>query len=605
MSAGIRSVTRRLAGVCLCVGCTAAPAATILVDTAVDEFGSGDSCSLREAIQSANNNTDFGGCTHTGFFGPAFIDRIELPPLTSGAFTLTRFTGHDDANNSTDLDIHADPGINGRLSIVGVSAANSVIQADASAPDDQRERVIHVLNGSVTLSNLTLRNGRVANQRAGGGLRIEAGATAVLNDVVVSNNTADGNAGGILNQGTLTLNDAAVTDNRTVNSTVVAGSGVSVAGGGGIFSSRGSVLNLNDSSIQDNIARGPGRVDGGGVLSLGTLTVDNGLIADNVSEGAEGASGGGLSVSDGSFTMIQSTVSGNRISGGGRGGGIDAVGAASDIRLALITRNTGDGSGLGIALGFGTLADSVVSSNGSLVDDCSTGGGMTLSSDSNVLGSSIVDNRCSGSGGGAFLLSNSRITNSSLLNNHAGTGGGIFSGTGGISLSNVTISGNSSNGSGGGVFADGNGLRIRNSVIADNQASGTSADCIGTINSDGNNLVQSATGCTFVTQGSDSLNTNAGLLGAADNGGPSVGSTLATPAGMVTRAPSSSSPLVDTSSPAGCTDADGALLSVDQLGNPRSSDGPDPDDDSRCDIGALELRAPTPPSITVFRDGFE
>src|SRR4051812_15422391 len=45
------------------VGPQPAYASAIIVNTTADEFGSGASCSLREAIQSANTDTAFGGCT--------------------------------------------------------------------------------------------------------------------------------------------------------------------------------------------------------------------------------------------------------------------------------------------------------------------------------------------------------------------------------------------------------------------------------------------------------------------------------------------------------------------------------------------------------------
>ena len=62
------------------VASPASAAATITVTTEADEFDeedSGASCSLREAIQSANENADFGGCQSTGTYG--LDDVIRLP----------------------------------------------------------------------------------------------------------------------------------------------------------------------------------------------------------------------------------------------------------------------------------------------------------------------------------------------------------------------------------------------------------------------------------------------------------------------------------------------------------------------------------------------
>ena len=66
-------------------------AAVINVNTTVDEWDfpfANNRCSLREAIISANNNSDFGGCTHSGTYGG---DTIILP---AGTFRLTREDGY-------------------------------------------------------------------------------------------------------------------------------------------------------------------------------------------------------------------------------------------------------------------------------------------------------------------------------------------------------------------------------------------------------------------------------------------------------------------------------------------------------------------------------
>ncbi|MBP6693107.1 MAG: CSLREA domain-containing protein, partial [Xanthomonadales bacterium] len=81
-------------------------AASITVNTATDDFGGVTSnCSLREAIQTANTNADFGGCTHTGIFNAAVTDVINLPTLGAGGFFTLNRIGTDDTNSSGDLDI--------------------------------------------------------------------------------------------------------------------------------------------------------------------------------------------------------------------------------------------------------------------------------------------------------------------------------------------------------------------------------------------------------------------------------------------------------------------------------------------------------------------
>src|SRR6266566_1565035 len=59
---------------------------TITVNTTVDEYNAGADCSLREAIKTANDDADFGGCVRV-LGGPGSVDRILLP---AGTYLLTR-----------------------------------------------------------------------------------------------------------------------------------------------------------------------------------------------------------------------------------------------------------------------------------------------------------------------------------------------------------------------------------------------------------------------------------------------------------------------------------------------------------------------------------
>ncbi len=72
-----------------------ARAATITVTTVADENGTGPSCSLREAIASANGDGDVGGCAGVGAYGAdtiVFASTLSLPAtitLTRGALTVS------------------------------------------------------------------------------------------------------------------------------------------------------------------------------------------------------------------------------------------------------------------------------------------------------------------------------------------------------------------------------------------------------------------------------------------------------------------------------------------------------------------------------------
>ena len=169
---------------------------------------------------------------------------------------------------------------------------------------------MHVISGTLTLNDLTLRDGVEDGTTAGGGLRSEPGSTTTLNRVLVDNNSAGGNAGGILNRGTMTLNLSTVSDNRTTDASL---------GGGGIFNSPNAVLTLNDSRVLDNVAEGANDAalsSGGGIYNDAdaVLTLDNSVVDGNRADGRQlfdiSAVAGGI-LADGTVTLIQSSVTNN------------------------------------------------------------------------------------------------------------------------------------------------------------------------------------------------------------------------------------------------------------------------------------------------------
>ena len=581
-------------------------AASITVNTATDDFGSvGSNCSLREAIQTANANADFGGCTHTGIFNPAVTDVINLPTLGAGGFfTLTRI-GTDDTNNSGDLDIA------GLLRIEGASIANSVIRGDTTDPDSDRHRLVHVISGTVTLNDLTLRDGLEDGTTAGGGLRSEPGSTTTLNRVLVDNNSAGGNAGGILNRGTMTLNLSTVSDNRTTDASL---------GGGGIFNSPNAVLTLNDSRVLDNVAECANDAtscNGGGIYNDAdaVLTLDNSVVDGNRADGRQlidiEARGGGIRA-EGTVTLVQSSVTNNLATGRFASGGgltISQPGTAL-IDRSVVAFNVAEDStagipsnGGGIIAGSGTavtIQDSVISGN-----EAQAGGG--LDGEFRILRSTLANNRAIGGGadsrgGGIRMFRPGEIVNSTIIGNVSdGDGGGInynFAvGTGRVLSS--TIAANSSGRDGGGINVDAGNFVMANTVLANNSADRDGADCRGTVVSDGNNLVQSTGGCAYVASTGDRIDSAANLAPVANNGGPTAGSSLGIISGMQSRAPLTGSFLIDAGAGSGCTDTNGQPLPTDQVGRPRAVDGPDPDTTARCDIGAIEF------VDAILEDSFE
>ena len=139
----LRTSQRGLVGAALVslliVAAIVAPAApayaagTIAVNTTVNEAGAGPNCSLREAIQAANNNANFGGCALSGT-QPFTIN------LGAGTFQLTIAGANEDLNATGDLDIRASGTV-----ITGAGAASTTIQQTTA------DRVIDIIYGGSQL----------------------------------------------------------------------------------------------------------------------------------------------------------------------------------------------------------------------------------------------------------------------------------------------------------------------------------------------------------------------------------------------------------------------------------------------------------------------
>jgi predicted outer membrane repeat protein len=114
---------------------------------------------------------------------------------------------------------------------------------------------------------------------------------------------------------------------------------VTNGGNGGVVSA-GS-LAVNDSTISGNTRSG----SGGGIYSTGSLSVDRATISGNTASGT-GSTGGGVYQAGSSATLVNTTVSGNQASG--YGGGIYAHNTSLSLLNATIAVNGGVTNGGGV-----------------------------------------------------------------------------------------------------------------------------------------------------------------------------------------------------------------------------------------------------------------
>ncbi|GBE08121.1 peptidase family C25 [bacterium BMS3Abin11] len=216
---------------------TPARAATIAPDTFVDEYGTGASCSLREAIQSINSGADFDGCTATGVYGTS--DTINL---ATGTYLLS-LASTGAGNNGGDLDITTNVTLNG----FGGNLSGTIIDAQ------NLFRVIEVNNGpkNVIFNDIVFTRGLGNNTNyRGAGINVR-NATLTINRSRISENVNSGSqgAGGIGvsgGSGNLTVNDSLIFGNT--NASTIVGAGIDVNGG---------TLSITNSTFSGNIGTGP------------------------------------------------------------------------------------------------------------------------------------------------------------------------------------------------------------------------------------------------------------------------------------------------------------------------------------------------------------
>lgn len=310
---------------------------------------------------------------------------------------------------------------------------------------------------------------------------------------------------------------------------------------------------------------------GGGISNSGDLTIDNSVIRGNLG----GSFGGGI-YNERKLTINNTIVNNNNATFSGGGIYNFNTQAILNITNSTISNNMVGRDGGGIYNnGVLTITSSTINGNvASNINDGGSGAGIFTT---------------------GFVNQNSTITvnNSTIANNSARiNGGGITNDGSTVNLSNSTISNNSVSGFfntlGGGIINfSGNYPALcnaRNTIIADNSTeSGNGADFIGTLNSQGYNLIENTNGLTIAgTTTGNILGQDPQLLPLSNYGG--VTNTVAL---------QPISPAIDAGDP-------NNSLSSDQRGVARPQDG-DLSGTVLPDIGAYE-RQVTSFMITKIAD---
>ncbi len=333
-------------------------AATIGVNTTIDEYNTDGDCSLREAIIAANTDTAVDACP-----AGSGADVIQIP---SGVYTLTLAGTGEDASATGDLDI------NESATLIGVGPTTPLINANGL------DRVFHLgatpTSVSVTLARLNIRGGSTGTA-AGAGINVYRGSLTMTNVRLFENSgTYSGSGSYAIFSGTLSgtidisdsLIDAssggllvgtgvhAVIRRSLISNNTVIGSG----SGGGIVNN--GDLTLVNSTLSGNSSEG----DGGGLANNGTAELYNVTIAANVADSDANASGSGGGIFQGSGTLtLRNTLIGDNTLGASPAGA-DCSGTLTTAGHNLIEdllgctlTGTGTGDLTGIAPAIAPLAD--------------------------------------------------------------------------------------------------------------------------------------------------------------------------------------------------------------------------------------------------------
>ncbi|MBI5566485.1 MAG: hypothetical protein HY870_16415, partial [Chloroflexi bacterium] len=318
------------------------------------------------------------------------------------------------------------------VSLTGVNSDTTILHAVAG------QRVLTVtgatITNSVVISGLTFTGG---SADYGGGMLITNTAQPNLQAVQFISNAAGISGGGVYVTAPLTLTNAVFTSNTAYIE------------GGGVYAEQALVV--DNTTFVGNAATGvwpPVAAEGGGIYTLGDLTMINSNLSHNSS-----IMGGGAFAA-GQVILTQTDFINNATRPGGDGGGLYALNGPVSLYGGRFISNTttyGYGGGLDIFLG----GDLVATGTQFIGNFAYFGGGglfgykMTLSDTLFERNVGQIDG-----GGAVWAYRSVEINNSQFVSNTGRGGGGIIEWSGAATISETSFRGNTStdNQDGGGLL---------------------------------------------------------------------------------------------------------------------------------------------------------
>jgi uncharacterized delta-60 repeat protein/CSLREA domain-containing protein len=366
---------------------------------------------------------------------------LDLPPAQ--IFTVTKTADTNDGTCNTDCSLRE-----------AVTAANTNPNPSQITFDNQTFGTAQTIiltagelvleeNRRITITGSGMNLLTVSGNNMSRIWRLRRDVIATITGLRMTGGTGAGGAGSA-NGGAIYIEPNGVATKLNLNSVVISGNQTGT--GGGISTLGSSTLTITNSVISNNTATySPG---GGGIyFDSGTLSIDNCTISNNAATFELAGGGGGISLHGSSavMTISNSSVTGNTAT---YTGGISA-GGTTNIINTTISNNRAVRSAGGIAVsGTVTISDSIIRENQVTEPD--------------------------GLGGGIMNFGKLFIINSNIRLNTGDFGGAIYT-AGGLTIKDSEISQNSSRKSGGAIYNNSGGTTnlpvvIEKSSISDNSA---------------------------------------------------------------------------------------------------------------------------------------
>ncbi len=455
------------------------PNQTVLSAT-LNNGGTGYATAPTVNFTNATGDTTGSGATATATVAGGVVTGVTItnhgtgytqPPVisfTGGGGTgavATAVTDNENNTNGGDLDIVPNA-TSGSLTILNSSGGNVAVNGngqsrvfDINPTASTAVTGFSVTFGSTTGGGFTIENGyaRTGDGAAGsgGGIRDQGNTNLTLNNMVVTNNAASADGGGISMENlvstpwTLNLNNTTVSNNRAGDA------------GGGVESDGSGKVNFTNSTITGNTTTNQSGGFWADAIAVGTVTLPTITTsgAGYTTAPSVTFTGGGASDEATGVATINAAgqVTGIIITNSGAG-----YTAAPTITLSAPpaggTQATATASFVAAATGPQSATTKITTTTVSYNDAGAFGGGIgNAGNGAFIITSSTVNNNYSGGSAGGFgdeaAFGTLQVVNSTFVNNTAqGNGGGIYEEGPSLIVDNSTVTGNSAAFEGGGIF---------------------------------------------------------------------------------------------------------------------------------------------------------